>query len=118
MLLILPALKFLLLLLAFSSYFHFPFENDCGIPSLLTLLLVCTLRLQLSIAKRSAQLLKVGGRMVYSTCAFNPIEDEAVVSQLLRESKGTSLSLLHYTVFAASQAFHGVLRSLERNGTT
>ena len=46
-------------------------------------------RLQLAIAKRSAQLLKVGGRMVYSTCAFNPIEDEAVVAQLLRESKGT-----------------------------
>lgn len=46
-------------------------------------------RLQLSIAQRSAQLLKVGGRMVYSTCAFNPIEDEAVVAQLLRESNGT-----------------------------
>eukprot|EP00955_Chlamydomonas_euryale_P068450 360121-Chlamydomonas_euryale.AAC.28 len=26
---------------------------------------------------------QVGGRMVYSTCTFNPIEDEAVVAELL-----------------------------------
>jgi hypothetical protein len=26
---------------------------------------------------------KVGGRMVYSTCTFNPVEDEAVVAELL-----------------------------------
>jgi len=44
--------------------------------------------LQLSIAWRSAQLLKVGGRMVYSTCSLNPIEDEAVVAELIRRSKG------------------------------
>ena len=24
-------------------------------------------------------MLKVGGRLVYSTCTFNPVEDEAVV---------------------------------------
>jgi len=56
----------------------------------LTDLFLLAPRLQLSIAQRSAQLLKIGGRMVYSTCAFNPVEDEAVVAQLLRESKGTS----------------------------
>ena len=33
-------------------------------------------------------MLRVGGRMVYSTCSFNPIENEAVVAQLLRLSEG------------------------------
>lgn len=44
--------------------------------------------LQLRIATRAARLLKVGGRMVYSTCSFNPIEDEAVVAELIRRGKG------------------------------
>lgn len=43
---------------------------------------------QLKIAMRAAELLKVGGRMVYSTCTFNPIEDEAVVAELLRRTHG------------------------------
>ena len=38
--------------------------------------------LQLRIALHSAQLLRVGGRMVYSTCTFNPVEDEAVVAEV------------------------------------
>ena len=45
-------------------------------------------RLQLKIAMRAAAVLKVGGRMVYSTCSLNPIEDEAVVSALLKRSNG------------------------------
>ncbi|EIE23789.1 tRNA-methyltransferase, partial [Coccomyxa subellipsoidea C-169] len=49
--------------------------------------------LQLRIALHSANLLKVGGRMVYSTCTFNPVEDEAVVAELLRKSE-SSLVLL------------------------
>ena len=44
--------------------------------------------LQLTIAWRGLQMLRVGGLMVYSTCAFNPIEDEAVVAELLRRSNG------------------------------
>ena len=45
--------------------------------------------LQLSIAtKGAAQLLKTNGMMVYSTCSLNPIENEAVVAELLRQSKG------------------------------
>jgi multisite-specific tRNA:(cytosine-C5)-methyltransferase len=36
--------------------------------------------LQLDILERAFKLLKRGGRMVYSTCSFNPIENEAVVA--------------------------------------
>jgi len=43
-------------------------------------------REQLKITRRSVQLLKPGGLLVYSTCTFNPIENEAVVSQILREN--------------------------------
>jgi len=46
-------------------------------------------REQLKITRRAIQLLKPGGLLVYSTCTFNPIENEAVVAQLLRENKNT-----------------------------
>lgn len=44
--------------------------------------------LQINIAMRGVALLKEGGRMVYSTCSLNPVEDEAVVCELLRRTKG------------------------------
>ncbi|XP_038990155.1 RNA cytosine-C(5)-methyltransferase NSUN2-like isoform X3 [Phoenix dactylifera] len=46
-------------------------------------------RLQVEIAMRGIALLKVGGRMVYSTCSMNPVEDEAVVAEILRRSGGS-----------------------------
>lgn len=45
--------------------------------------------LQLRILMRGLQSLRNGGRLVYSTCSLNPIEDEAVVAQALRDCKGT-----------------------------
>ncbi|KAM4875162.1 RNA cytosine C(5)-methyltransferase NSUN2 isoform 2-T2 [Thomomys bottae] len=44
--------------------------------------------LQLRIATRGAEQLAEGGRMVYSTCSLNPIEDEAVIASLLERSEG------------------------------
>ena len=40
--------------------------------------------------------MQVGGLMVYSTCSMNPIENEAVVCQLLREG-GDSVELVDTT---------------------
>ena len=37
---------------------------------------------------RGLKLLRVGGRLVYSTCSLNPIEDEAVVFSLLKRCRG------------------------------
>lgn len=42
--------------------------------------------LQLRILLRAMELLKPGGRLVYSTCSFNPVENEAVVSAALNRN--------------------------------
>ncbi|XP_071814211.1 RNA cytosine-C(5)-methyltransferase NSUN2-like [Apostichopus japonicus] len=44
--------------------------------------------LQKQILHRGTELLAVGGKLVYSTCSFNPIENEAVVSSVLIASEG------------------------------
>uniref|UniRef100_A0A915AC98 tRNA (cytosine(34)-C(5))-methyltransferase n=1 Tax=Parascaris univalens TaxID=6257 RepID=A0A915AC98_PARUN len=46
-------------------------------------------KLQANIARRCLQLLAVDGLMVYSTCSLNPIEDEAVIAEMLRLGNGS-----------------------------
>lgn len=57
-----------------------------------------TLSLQLRIVTRGAEQLVEGGRMVYSTCSLNPIEDEAVISSLLEKSEGKHVGHLKYEI--------------------
>lgn len=44
--------------------------------------------IQFRVARRGAELLNVGGRLVYSTCSLNPVENEAVLHRLIKESEG------------------------------
>ena len=41
---------------------------------------------QLQIACKGVRLLRPGGRLVYSTCSLNPIENESVVAGIVRPS--------------------------------
>ena len=43
---------------------------------------------QVRILTRALQMLKVGGRVVYSTCSMNPMEDEAIVSSAIERCGG------------------------------
>ena len=52
--------------------------------------------LQYNIVERGVELLEIGGLMAYSSCAINPIENEAVIGRLLSASKG-SLELVDVT---------------------
>jgi multisite-specific tRNA:(cytosine-C5)-methyltransferase len=43
---------------------------------------------QVRILIRALQMLKVGGRVVYSTCSMNPVEDEAVLAEAINRCGG------------------------------
>ena len=58
------------------------------------------------IALRGLALLNVGGIMCYSTCSLNPIENEAVVAELLRRSGG-AIELIEGAAAKATQLAGG-----------
>lgn len=45
------------------------------------------------ILKRGVELLAEGGRLVYSTCSLNPVENESVIHRILAET-GDALELV------------------------
>jgi len=50
--------------------------------------------LQIRICQRGLELLKVGGKLSYSTCSLNPVENESVVAALL-QLYGDKIKLLN-----------------------
>lgn len=60
-------------------------------------------KLQLLIIKRGISILKPGGTIVYSTCSLNPIENEAIVHEVMR-THGDQLEIVDMSeVFVGSQ---------------
>ena len=45
--------------------------------------------LQYNIVERGVELLEIGGLIAYSSCAINPVENEAVIGRLLLAAKGS-----------------------------
>jgi len=68
---------------------------------------------QLNIAKRAAYLLKPNGLMIYSTCSFDPVENEAVVSALLASTKG-SLELIDINCHSQPLALFKFAKGLKK----
>ncbi|KAK6373650.1 uncharacterized protein PV06_10281 [Exophiala oligosperma] len=52
---------------------------------------------QVRILIRALQMLKVGGRVVYSTCSMNPVEDEAVLAEAILRCGGDKFVELQET---------------------
>jgi len=45
--------------------------------------------IQYRVLKRGIELLELDGRLVYSTCSLNPVENEAVIHRLLKDAGGS-----------------------------
>ena len=52
--------------------------------------------LQVRILQRAMKMLKADGRIVYSTCSLNPVENEAVIAEALNSNKRKSLPPFAY----------------------
>jgi multisite-specific tRNA:(cytosine-C5)-methyltransferase len=79
--------------------------------------------LQFKIVERGLQLLKVGGKLSYSTCSLNPIENEAVVALILQKF-GKSVRLVQiedldgFKFTRGLKKWHLMPMSLKKNENT
>ncbi|KXG50666.1 tRNA (C5-cytosine) methyltransferase, NCL1 [Penicillium griseofulvum] len=62
---------------------------------------------QSRILVRALQMLKVGGRVVYSTCSLNPVENEAVIASAIERCGGAA----NVKIIDCSQELPGLKRS-------
>ncbi|KAJ5578416.1 uncharacterized protein N7459_007380 [Penicillium hispanicum] len=62
---------------------------------------------QCRILVRALQMLKVGGRVVYSTCSMNPIENEAVIASAIERCGGSA----NVKIIDCSQELPGLKRA-------
>lgn len=62
---------------------------------------------QARILVRALQMLKVGGRVVYSTCSMNPVENEAVIASAIERCGGAQ----NVKILDCSQELPGLKRS-------
>ncbi|KAL3674515.1 hypothetical protein V7S43_000463 [Phytophthora oleae] len=63
---------------------------------------------QLGLAEHALTLLRTGGSLLYSTRSLNPIEDEAVIAELLRRSKGALALVETEDILDGLERSHGL----------
>jgi 16S rRNA C967 or C1407 C5-methylase (RsmB/RsmF family) len=63
-------------------------------------------RLQLRILQRAMKMLKEEGRIVYSTCSMNPVENEAVIAAALQSNPGKRFTLVPLCQFLLAHPYH------------
>ncbi|XP_063833758.1 tRNA (cytosine(34)-C(5))-methyltransferase [Ostrinia nubilalis] len=61
--------------------------------------------IQYRVLRRGCESLAVGGRLVYSTCSFNPVENEAVIHRLLQET-GDGMKLVDVSGMLPGLKYH------------
>ena len=65
---------------------------------------------QVGLAEHALALVRTGGSLLYSTRSLNPIEDEAVVAELLRRSKGTLELVKTDSILEGLKRSHGLTK--------
>ncbi len=71
--------------------------------------------IQLQIAISAIMMLRPGGRMVYSTCSINPLEDEAVVSGILRYFNSAEGQVKYQTQYMHKESKREIPRSKDKD---
>lgn len=72
---------------------------------------------QIKVLQQGLKLLANGGRLVYSTCSFNPIENEAVIATMLNLCEGIILTCFYIKRFVLNLLLLQLLSSCAVSGS-